>query len=164
MSEDDLTAFPCRKCGERFRLIRQLPSFRRYACGCEGEHTTLLRDGVEYRLGSAGSLLLCCPECGADHFRDAEHYFEHPEWHTCVACSMLIGKRVHVEPVKVADLARWRAFWDALDFRDAIGDAFVKDGQLVEMVPAPSERHGQHGSSSSSSPDPEPDQGPHHDR
>ncbi|MDA4845986.1 hypothetical protein [Hoeflea poritis] len=27
-------------------------------------------DGVKYRLGSAGSFILCCPKCGEQRFRD----------------------------------------------------------------------------------------------
>jgi hypothetical protein len=39
---------------------------------------TLLWEGEEYVLGSAGSLVLCCPTCGAERFRDPGSSFAYP--------------------------------------------------------------------------------------
>jgi len=41
--------------------------------------STLLHNGKEYLLGSAGSLVLSCPKCGAESFRDSFFYFRRPD-------------------------------------------------------------------------------------
>ena len=67
-------------------------------------------EGVRYLLGAAGSLVLGCPKCGEEHFRDADNYFSHPEWHTCMTCPY----EQRMEPVKVDEIeTRWRPIWDA---------------------------------------------------
>ncbi|HEY7493785.1 MAG TPA: hypothetical protein VIH59_22090 [Candidatus Tectomicrobia bacterium] len=72
---------------------------------------TLLWEGEDYVLGSAGSLVLCCPACGAERFRDSGSYFAHPTWYRCWARPhALLG------PIKVAELAtRWQPLWQRLD-------------------------------------------------
>lgn len=61
-------------------------------------------DGVRYLLGTAGSLILACEWCGAEHFRDAG-YFSHPEWETCFNCR----PRVTMMPLPLSILDRWGA-------------------------------------------------------
>ena len=77
---------------------------------------TIVIDEVEYLLGSAGSLVLCCPKCGEEHFRRASNYFGpngQPDWHKCYAC------KAQMEPVRIDELySRWKPFWNIIDSND----------------------------------------------
>jgi len=69
-----------------------------------------VNNGVEYLVGTAGSLILCCPKCGEEHFRAPENYFDHPSWHRCYTC------KTQMEPVRIDELkSRWRPFWKSLE-------------------------------------------------
>ena len=94
------------------------------------KHSPFVFGGVEYLRGSAGSLVLTCPKCGEEHFREPENYFWSlypknaawlargqrnywgaPEWHKCMSCE----PEVQMEPIKTDELdTRWIPFWDAL--------------------------------------------------
>ena len=74
---------------------------------------TVTHEGVEYLLGSAGSLIVACPKCGEEHFREARNYFGpeplgNPSWHKCFECGS------QMEPIAIRDLSRWRRFWRSL--------------------------------------------------
>lgn len=75
--------------------------------------------GVEYLLGGAGSLVLACPKCGEEHFREPENYFwslvpenkawldkvqknywGDPYWHKCMTC------KTQMEPIRMDELER----------------------------------------------------------
>jgi hypothetical protein len=61
------------------------------------------QNGVRYLLGSAGSLIVACPKCGEEHFRDRRS--EHERCFTC--CGPM-------EMVALADLrAKWDPLWEA---------------------------------------------------
>jgi hypothetical protein len=60
-------------------------------------------DGEKYQLGSAGSLILICPQCGHERFREHHHPGE-----TCWTC-----KGVPMEKLRLADLPKYRAMWTA---------------------------------------------------
>ena len=84
--------------------------------------------GVEYLLGTAGSLILACPKCGREHFREPENYFwslvpenkarieqgqknywGDPSWHVCMVCD------TQMEPIRINELeARWKPFWRSI--------------------------------------------------
>ena len=84
--------------------------------------------GVQYLLGSAGSLILACPKCGEEHFRDPDNYFwglvpenkdwiargqknywGDPSWHKCITCE------AQMEPIRIDELeSRWKPFWRSL--------------------------------------------------
>ena len=76
-------------------------------------------DGVAYLLGSAGSLVLCCPQCGEEHFREPRNYFGKPpigekSWHRCFSCPAC----TQMEPIRIDELEiRWKPFWKAIDGR-----------------------------------------------
>jgi hypothetical protein len=85
--------------------------------------------GVEYLLGSAGSLILACQKCGDLRCRTPENYFwslvplhmawieqgkknywGDPSWHKCYTCG------TQMEPIRADELeSRWKPFWDSLD-------------------------------------------------
>jgi len=71
-------------------------------------------DGVEYAVGSAGSLILACPKCGQEHFRSTSNYFGptgQPNWHKCYNC------QTQMEPIRIDELeSRWKPFWRSLGF------------------------------------------------
>ena len=70
------------------------------------------KDGTEYLLGTGGSLILACPVCGAEHFREPSNYFGpepwgNPTWHHCFHCP-----NVQMEPIRMDELeSRWKPFW-----------------------------------------------------
>lgn len=65
-------------------------------------------EGVEYLSGTAGSLIVACPKCAEEHFRNPYDYFAHPEWHKC-SC------KTQMEPIRMDELeARWKPFWKSL--------------------------------------------------
>ena len=67
-------------------------------------------EGVQYLAGTAGSLILACPKCGEEHFRDF-HYFYHPEWAVCFTCK----PKQQMEPILISELeSRWKPFWRSL--------------------------------------------------
>lgn len=86
---------------------------------------------VEYLKGSAGSLILACPKCGEEHFREPENYFwslvpenqewmkreqknywGDPSWHKCFNCE------TQMEPIRVDELnTKWRPLWKSLGFK-----------------------------------------------
>ncbi len=74
---------------------------------------TIKVDSVEYVLGTAGSLILCCPNCGEEHFREASNYFGpngQPDWHKCFTC------KTQMEPIRVDEIeSRWKPFWNKID-------------------------------------------------
>ena len=74
----------------------------------------LEHDGTKYLCGSAGSLILACPKCGEEHFRDPANYFGptgQPNWHRCFSC------QTQMEPIRMDELeARWKPFWQGLGF------------------------------------------------
>lgn len=60
---------------------------------------TLTHKGVEYMLGSAGSLILNCPRGCEERFRPPINYFGPPPrgsplWHKCMTCQS------HMTPIK----------------------------------------------------------------
>lgn len=72
----------------------------------------LLRDGVEYLLGSANSLVIACEKCGDEHFRDENDYFRNPEWHKCFACK---DPKQQMVPIRFDELiSKWEPFWLSL--------------------------------------------------
>lgn len=91
-------------------------------------------DGVEYLLGTAGSLIMACPKCGEEHFREPENYFwslvpenkawldrgqknywGDPSWHKCMTCD-----NQQMEPILVDELeSRWQPFWRSLGWLPA---------------------------------------------
>lgn len=101
-------------------------------------------DGVEYMRGSAGSLILACPVCGDEHFREPINYFWSlysdnkawmergqknywgaPEWHKCVECP----ERTQMEPIRMDELeSRWKPFWRSL------GHIVAEEGRQLERV------------------------------
>ena len=84
-------------------------------------------EGVKYLRGSAGSLILACPKCGEEHFRDPDSYMWSAEereandelknrglgkceFDKCYTC----GTRM--EPVRIDELqTRWIPFWESID-------------------------------------------------
>lgn len=71
---------------------------------------TLTYNGIEYALGSGGSLLLSCPICGRDRFREAHFYFTRPdpESERCFD-----HPDTPLEPVKESEIeSRWRPLWN----------------------------------------------------
>lgn len=67
-------------------------------------------DQVEYLLGTAGSLILCCPKCGEEHFREPDNYFHHQDWHKCFSC------QTQMEPIRIDELkSRWKPFWKRIN-------------------------------------------------
>lgn len=100
-------------------------------------------DNVEYLCGSAGSLIIACPKCGDECFREPENYFwslvpknaawlarrqknywGDPAWHKCIMC------RTQMEPICMDELdSRWKPFWLSLghEVLNAAG-AYVKEG------------------------------------
>jgi len=77
---------------------------------------TYSHNGVEYLLGSAGSLILACPKCGEEHFRDPDNYAFFRErgggvqnFDNCFSC------RTRMEPIRMDELeSRWKPFWRRL--------------------------------------------------
>lgn len=71
----------------------------------------VMHNGVAYLRGSAASLILSCPNCGRDRFREAVHYFGHdPAWEKCFECTTVL------EPVRVDEIeTKWRPLWQAKD-------------------------------------------------
>lgn len=67
--------------------------------------------GESYETGSAGSLLLSCPSCGRDRFRQRhEKTLDHLEWEICFGCG------TQLEAVKTSELTnRWIPFWESCD-------------------------------------------------
>lgn len=86
--------------------------------------------GVEYLLGSQGSLILACPQCGREYFRETENYFwsldpknreriergqknywGDPSWHVCISCD----NDPQMEPIRMDELeSRWKPFWRSM--------------------------------------------------
>ena len=84
--------------------------------------------GVEYLLGSAGSLILACHKCGKVRFRAPENYFwslvpqnrarieqgqkncwGDPSWHKCFTCG------TQMEPIRTDEVeSRWSQLFDIL--------------------------------------------------
>ncbi len=99
------------------------------------EHHTLTVDGVEYVLGSAGSLILACDGCGQEHFRSPENYFGpppagDPSWHRCwnPGCPKRTSNQNvalngnQLQPIRVDELeSKWRPLWWRRQMRP-IGD------------------------------------------
>lgn len=99
-------------------------------------------DGVEYLRGSAGSLILACPTCGQEHFRDPMNYFwslvpknkewmdrgqtnywGDPSWHKCFEC------KTQMEPIRADELeGRWKPFWRSLGWK-VVGDLDAPSAQ-----------------------------------
>lgn len=74
---------------------------RGYDLDLELEFTEI--DGVRYQVGSAGSLILGCPKCGEEHFRN--YHSEHERCFTC---------RVPMEKIALRDLkTKWAPLWEA---------------------------------------------------
>lgn len=91
------------------------------------ERKTYEFQGVEYLLGSEGSLILACPKCGKQFFREPENYFwsldpknkawlergqinywGDPSWHICFCDTQM-------EPIRLDELeTRWKPFWRSL--------------------------------------------------
>lgn len=66
-----------------------------------------------YCLGSAGSFLLACRECGDEHFRRATDYFRHPEWFRCFNQQCKSGQLM---PIRYDDLETfWKPLWAKVD-------------------------------------------------
>lgn len=105
--------------------------------------TTYEFQGVKYLLGSAGSLILACPKCGEEHFREPENYFwslvlrneawldkgqknywGDPSWHKCMTC------KTQMEPIRTDELeSRWKPFWRSLGHK-------VTESSNVELTGA----------------------------
>lgn len=84
--------------------------------------------GVAYLCGSAGSLILACPKCGEEYFREPDNYswslvlenkawldkgqknyWGDPSWHKCMTC------KTQMEPIRMDELdSRWKPFWRSL--------------------------------------------------
>lgn len=65
----------------------------------------------EVAKGTAGSMILSCPNCGRDCFRQIVHNIE---WEICRKCS------TQMEFVLKKDLeTRWKPFWDRIDAEQA---------------------------------------------
>lgn len=60
------------------------------------------RDGVRYCLGSEGSMILGCPKCGEEHFRES---IRHPE--NCFSC------HTRMEPLTFGNRDKYIAIWTA---------------------------------------------------
>ncbi len=71
----------------------------------------VIHDGVAYSRGSAGSLILCCPKCGRDRFRDPIDYWHRdPTWEKCFTCETVM------EPIRMDEIeTKWRPIWEAED-------------------------------------------------
>jgi len=86
-------------------------------------------NGVKYEVGTAGSLVLACPKCGEEHFRDPDHYIWSEEdraynekikalgwvsgfkseFDRCFTC------RTPMEPIRIDEIeTRWKPFWKSL--------------------------------------------------
>ena len=69
-------------------------------------------NGVRYQLGSAGSLILGCPKCGEEHFRQCgEEHFRtyHSPNEYCFTCH-----KQPMEPIALKDLTtKWDPLWIA---------------------------------------------------
>ena len=85
-------------------------------------------DDIEYLTGSAGSLVLACPACGEEQFREPmnyfwslvpenkawmakgqTNYFGDPSWHKCMSCG------TQMEPIRTDQLeTRWNPLWRSL--------------------------------------------------
>ena len=83
-------------------------------------------NGIKYLLGTAGSLILACPQCGEEYFRNPSDYVwtneqmeanpalkmrglgKH-EFDICFAC------KTRMEPIRLDELeSRWKPFWKSL--------------------------------------------------
>ena len=74
------------------------------------EIKTFAHDGVEYLLGSAGSLILACSKCGEEHFRDSNDYFRHP-----LNCEQCFACHNDMAPIRMDELETvWKPFWRGL--------------------------------------------------
>lgn len=75
---------------------------------------SVMCNGVAYLCGSAGSLILSCPRCGRDRFRDPLTYWHHPpEWERCFKDGTVL------EPVRVDEVeSRWLAIWSKDEGQD----------------------------------------------
>ena len=93
----------CFDCGQTYNEIARNEHRVFYKCACNRykgvnwDWSTGIIDGVEYELGSAGSWILRCVECGALHFRSRP---DRQTW--CIACCMK-GKESKTE------LLKWRS-------------------------------------------------------
>lgn len=73
---------------------------------------TIHNNGKDYLLGSAGSLIIACQNCGEEHFREPPNYFDHPEWHKCFTCTNPSQQMV---PIDINELeTKWKPFWRKL--------------------------------------------------
>ena len=109
---------------------------------------TLEVEGVEYCLGSVGSLVLACDACGEEHFRGSENYFGFPcigpnpgkpEWHKCMnpECPERDETREYaghqMQPIRVDELeSKWRPLWYRLGMRP-----YAEDGSLWKPIDHP---------------------------
>jgi hypothetical protein len=86
---------------------------------------SIVVQGVEYLLGSAGSFIIGCERCGAEHFREAHEYFAHPEWYNCFTCK----PRQQMVPIRVDELeTKWKPLWRSLGYA-VKGDPCDKCGE-----------------------------------
>lgn len=74
---------------------------------------THTNDGIQYLLGSAGSLILACPKCGDEIFSRPEQYFIGDDVTAkmkCFSCRLAL-----LEPINMTELeTRWKPFWQSL--------------------------------------------------
>lgn len=76
---------------------------------------TYHHNGKDYILGSAGSLIIACENCGEEHFREPHDYFSHPEWHKCFTCR---NPKQQMLPIDIAELeTKWHPFWRKLGYK-----------------------------------------------
>lgn len=65
-------------------------------------------DGHQCLLGGVGSLVLACPKCGDESYRDAEDWKAMRPVESCAGCGPLHIKR----PIRIDDLDRkWLPLW-----------------------------------------------------
>lgn len=65
-------------------------------------------NGIEYSVGSCGTLHLSCPNCGRDRFRQK---ITKIEWETCLDCN------TQLELVQVDEIeSKWLHIWNNLIF------------------------------------------------
>jgi hypothetical protein len=48
-----------------------------------------IHDGVAYARSRSGCLLLCCPKCGEEHFREPGNYFGNPPYASQAGVALL---------------------------------------------------------------------------
>lgn len=96
------------------------------------DNHTVEIDGVRYLVGTAGSFIIACEMCGAEHFREARDYFAHPEWHTCFVCR----PRQQMVPIRFDELdTKWRPFWRSLGWEVSAEQASKTDAGVLDTAP-----------------------------